>query len=385
MSGTSIPIAAKTIQPFAQPLHFSAKPGMRQGRINLRRFYASVPQQFAYRLYSHSLRERNRRRKGMAAGVEGYGFADSRLFGHLLQTAIAPTVAGEREGVAGIPFGIALEDRTGQIEKTDINGRTGFLTVDRKPISSVVQTDTIRTELFHVDIGKAREAAEQKGVADEPPRLGSHRQPAQPADLVQRQVTAGDRPAVQFVACKGIAAETTACAGQTENMFQGDHVDPGRTFGSLALLEDEGMEAGEKFPVDRRKREIAAAAGFMHIANEQPEYAPILIIGVPTAAYAYHPKELLVVMTEKSEQLLLPCISTDILPLNHGCRNLFVVIAQRVVTPFDGTTHARQRLIDDCSLFAISPGASAFPVPVVGENMKPGRQQFALAANRNPA
>ena len=267
--------------------------------VDLRSADISVAQQLADRLDRHALRQRNGRGKGVARGVERHAFGDARGRGDLLQPLVAPAVGRQPEdAIARSGRKIAPEDRQRQCEKPHAHFGTGFATCEVDPCAVAALLDVVPRQTAEIDVGEPGEAAEQKGIAHELQGSGRKFEPDQLVDFAEGQIAAIDELAVELVSGEQIALEVALAAGQHEDMFQGDHIDPRRVFLVAALLDDIGMEAGEELFVELVEREVGPPVGGSDVALHVAADALVLIIGSLAPADAHHAPELFVVAVQ---------------------------------------------------------------------------------------
>ena len=359
---------------------------MGQRRVDLRGADIFVPQQFTDRLDGYALRERDRGGEGVACRVESYGPAYVRPKHQFPQPVVAPAVAGERKERLALPDGgVVPEDRKRELEERDVDRRAGLLAVRREPVLAADAADVLEPQPLQIDIGEPREAAEEKGVADQAVRAVGERHPAQAPDLLQRQVVAPDRLAPDGVAGEGVADRAAARAGQVQDVFQGDQVDAGGVLAAAAAIEQVGVESDQEIPVHLREIDILPSAALAHVARKQFPDTFIFIIGTHAAAYAHRPPELLVVAGEEGQQPLLTDALSEQLLLDHAGRDGRVAVAEQVVALFDAVAQAGEGLVDDLRLFAAPRDAAARTAPALRVHVQARRKLLPLLVDRYPA
>ena len=197
-----------------------------------------------------------------------------------------------------------------------------------------------------VDVGKAREATEQEGVEHEPLRPVGRCQQHEPADFRLGEVVARHEFAAEPVSGEEVRGEQVAAAGQHQNVFERDHIDPRRVLLVRGFPGDVLVESGEKPFVEFAERNVRAAAALADVGGEQPVNAPVLVIGGFAAADADHAAELLVVLPEKCQQrLLLPVVPEIHFPDQRGS-DRGLPGQQRFITPFDAAADEEQFLVE---------------------------------------
>lgn len=136
-------------------------------------------------------------------------------------------------------------------------------------------------------------------------------QPDQPSDLFDGQISARNPLAADFVAGEQVRFQVAAAAGLRQNVFEGDHVDPDRVLAAAARSRNVAVEAVEELPVELSELQIIAPVSSPDVTFEVVADAPIFIKGGFAAVDAHHAAELLVVATEKSEQLFPVLFPTE--------------------------------------------------------------------------
>lgn len=131
--------------------------------INLRRFYALVPQHRTDRLDGHAVGKENRRCCRMSALVPGDMLGDAATFGDGTDSVQAGHVAGNGKYptvLAQSP--VFVNDPLCNVKQANIGDHTRLLTVDVYPFVFVeVGTDVFFRQVAHIAERQPRERTEQ--------------------------------------------------------------------------------------------------------------------------------------------------------------------------------------------------------------------------------
>lgn len=321
---------------------------MGDDRVDLSGANVFVSQQFADRLYGDTLRQRDRSGERMAGRMERDAFVDARRRCDPAQTSVAPSVARQTENREIGRFGqIVLQNRMRQGEQPDAHFGAGLAAGQIEPPGAGGGLLYLAPgEVAEVDVGQSRETTEQKRIAHALQRPGREIDSDQFVDFIDCQIIAVDEFAAQLVTGEHVVFEVPLAAGQHEDVFQRDHVDPRRILLAAAPLDDVGMEAGEEFVVEFVECDIGSPVGRFDVALQMPADAPIFIISSPAPADADHAAEFVVVPAEKLQKPAATLRGSEISLLDHDRSDERPGQKERAVTLLNAVTDVQKLAVD---------------------------------------
>ncbi len=354
--------AAKNIQPVRQSVEFAAQTPPGDGRIDLRRPDISVSQQLADRLDAHALGKGEGRGECVARRMERDAPSDVRMFDDSPQTDVAPAVARQVENpLAAGSRAVTQQDRMRDGEQADIDLGAGFSPFRADPPLIMLFQQVFGPQVAQIDIRKAGEAAENIGVAHELQPGLVQRNAHEFENLLLGEVVAADRFAMQLVVGEEVALHVAAAAGQHQNVFERGHVDPRGVVPQRRPLADPRMEVDDEFPVEFAKGQVFAVVTLFDECRQMGVDTPIFIIRAFRAGDADHAEELVVVLSEKGQQIHSAEVGAEKTGFDRLGRGVALLQKERFIAFLHSEADVRQAVVD-----AVRNGASAERPPCNG-------------------
>ncbi len=367
-----------------QAVEFAAEASAGDGRIDLGRSDVLMAQQFADRLDGHALGEGEGRGEGVSGRMERDASSDVRMFDDPLQTGVAPSVARQVENpLAAGGRDVTQQDRMRDGEQADIDIGAGFSPLRADPPLVVLFQEVLGPQVAQVDIRKTGEAAEDIGVAHEL-QLGFFQRNAHELEnLLFGEVVAVARFAMQLVVDEEVALHVPGAAGQHQNVFQCGHVDPGRVVPERRPVADPRMEIDDEFPIQFAKGQVFAFVTLFDEGLQVGVDTPIFIVGTFRSGDADHLEKLVVVLSEKGQQIRSVEVGAEKTGFDGLGRDTTLLQKERFVALFHSEADVRQSIVD-----AVRDGASADRppcngLPEMGGYGKPGRKLGPSAVDRD--
>lgn len=290
--------------------------------------------------------------------------ADARHGHQPLKARIAPTVGRQVEYPTVTLLGqVFPDDRTGHVEQPYMDRNAGFLPERMDPQAIACPLEVPGRQPAEIDIGESREAAEQKGIPDQLQgrRLGSEAYDA--PQFRHGKVVPGHGFATQLVVGERITIHVSVFPRQHEDMFEGNHIDPGRILLAVAFQHHVTVKIRQEFAVYLFEMYVVAPIMLRNEPFKMTVYASVFIIGRLASGDSDHAEKFVVVPAEKVQQAVFSLIDSPIALLDHAgsYRDLFA--KQHVVTMFNAIVDPVELFIDEQRLAAPSDGTSQTGIP----------------------
>ncbi len=367
-----------------QSVEFAAETSARDGRIDLGRADVLMSQQFADRLDGHALGKGEGRGERVARRMERDASSDVRMLDDPLQTGIAPTVARQVENpLAAGRRAVTQQDRMRNGEQADIDFGARFAPFRADPPLVVLFQQIFGPQVAQVDIRKAGEATEDIGVAHELQLRFVQRNVHEFDDLLLGEVVAVDGFAMQLVVDEQVALHVSAAAGQHQNMLQRSHIDPGSVVSERRPFADPRMEIDDESPIQFAKGQVFAFVTLFDECRQVGVNTPIFIIGTFRTGDADHVGELVVVLSEKSQQIHAVEIGAEKTGFDGLGRGMALLQKERFITFFHPEADIRQAVVDAVRNGASAECMSGLGLPKMGGYGKLGRKLGPLAVDRD--
>lgn len=251
----------------------------------------------------------------------------------------------------------------GHVEQPYMDRSAGFLPERMDPQTIVCPLEVPGRQPAKINIGEPRETTEQKGIADQ---LQGRRFGTEPYDAPQfrhGKVVPGDGFAIQLVVGERIAVHVSMFPRQHEDMFEGNHIDPGRIFLAVAFQHHVAVEIRQEFTVYLSEIKIIAPVMFRDEPFQVTVYASVFIIGCLASGDSDHAEKFFVVPAEKVQQPVFLPVGSQIALLDHAESHRSLFAKQHVVTMFNAIVDPVELFIDEQRLAAPSDGTSQTGIP----------------------